>query len=112
MTEYTAEWRPNPYLQSGLVFNTPSSDVECYDQLWVPKVPSGRSHHAHSIYIDHQIVGNGGVKFALTDLCDIGKYVAQIIADPQTLNRHVLVYTDILDSAPSDTAVALENQGN
>ncbi|KAL2815113.1 isoflavone reductase family protein [Aspergillus granulosus] len=53
-------------------------DVGCYYQVWVPRVPSGC------------------VKFALTDLSDIGKYVAQIIADPRTLNKHVLAYTEVL----------------
>jgi hypothetical protein len=36
------------------------------------------------------------VRFALTDLSDIGKYVAQIVADPRTVNRHVLAYTEVL----------------
>ena len=48
------------------------------------------------IYIDHRIVGDGNVKFALTDLLDIGKYVAQIVADPRTINRRVLAYTEVL----------------
>lgn len=28
-------------------------------------------------------------------MADIGTYVAQIIADPRTLNRHVFVYTEV-----------------
>ena len=68
----------------------------CYYQVWVPKLPSGRSDHAHSPYIDHRIVGDGSVKFSLTDLSDIGKYVAQIVADPRTINKHVLAYTEVL----------------
>ena len=71
-------------------------DVGCWYQVWVPKVPSGQSDHAHMIYIDHRIVGDGNVKFALTDLLDIGKYVAQIVADPRTINRRVLAYTEVL----------------
>jgi nucleoside-diphosphate-sugar epimerase len=71
-------------------------DVGCWYQVWVPRVPSGRSDHAHSIYIDHRIVGDGSVRFALTDLSDIGKYVAQIVADPRTVNRRVLAYTEVL----------------
>ncbi|KAL2111863.1 hypothetical protein VUR80DRAFT_9156 [Thermomyces stellatus] len=70
-------------------------DVGCWFQVFVPKIPSGRSDHAHSIYIDHRIVGDGDQKFALTDMADIGTYVAQIIADPRTLNRHVFVYTEV-----------------
>lgn len=41
-------------------------------------------------------MGDGNVGFALTDMSDIGKYVAQIIADPRTINRHVLAYTEVL----------------
>ena len=36
------------------------------------------------------------MKFALTDMLDIGKYVAQIVADPRTINRRILAYTEIL----------------
>lgn len=64
--------------------------------MWVPKVPSGRTDHAHSVYIDHRIVGGGNIKFALTDLSDIGKYVSQVITDPRTINRWVLLYTEVL----------------
>jgi hypothetical protein len=71
-------------------------DVGCWYQVWVPKVLSGRTDHAHSPYIDHRIVGDGNVKFALTDMSDIGKYVAKIIADPRTINRRVLAYTEVL----------------
>lgn len=48
------------------------------------------------IYIDHRIVEGGNQKFALTDMADIGKYVAQIVSDPRTINRHVLAYTEVL----------------
>ncbi|KAJ0323728.1 hypothetical protein COL5a_008087 [Colletotrichum fioriniae] len=61
-----------------------------------PFVPSGRSDHAHSKYIDHRIVGDGDKRFAISDLNDIGIYVARIISDPRTLNKHVLAYSEIL----------------
>ena len=48
------------------------------------------------MYIDHRIVEGGNQKFALTDMEDIGKYVAQIVSDPRTLNKHVFAYTDVL----------------
>jgi hypothetical protein len=48
------------------------------------------------MYIDHRIVGDGKQEFALTDMVDVGTYVAQIISDPRTLNRHVFAYTEIL----------------
>lgn len=68
----------------------------CWHAVFVPKIPSGRSDGAHSIYIDHRIVGDGNQKFALIDLPDVGKYVAQIVADPRTINKHVFAYTDVL----------------
>ena len=37
---------------------------------------------------------SGEVKQALTDLRDIGKFVARIIADKRTLNRYVLVHSE------------------
>lgn len=43
-------------------------------------------------YIDHRIVEDGNQGFALTDMADVGKYVAQIIGDDRTLNRRVLAY--------------------
>lgn len=48
------------------------------------------------IYIDHRIVEDGNQKFALTDMADVGKYVAQIVSDPRTLNRRVFAYTEVL----------------
>ncbi|KAE8347225.1 hypothetical protein BDV24DRAFT_146772 [Aspergillus arachidicola] len=71
-------------------------DVGCWYSVFVPKVPSGRSDKAHMRYIDHRIVEDGNQKFALTDIADIGKYVAQIVADPRTINKHVFAYTEVL----------------
>jgi len=71
-------------------------DVGCWFQVFVPKVPSGRSDHAHSEYIDHRIVEDGNQKFALTDLADVGRYVARIVSDPSTINRRVFAYTELL----------------
>lgn len=71
-------------------------DVGCWFPVFVPKIPSGKSDGAHSIYIDHRIVNDGVQKFALTDMSDVGRYVAQIIADPRTVNKHVFAYTEVL----------------
>ncbi|GKZ36806.1 hypothetical protein AbraIFM66950_008038 [Aspergillus brasiliensis] len=71
-------------------------DVGCWFQAWVPKVPFGRSDHGHSRYIDHRIVGDGNQKFGLTDMGDIGTFVARMISDTRTLNRRVFVYTEVL----------------
>ncbi|KAF4832086.1 Isoflavone reductase-like protein TP7 [Colletotrichum tropicale] len=71
-------------------------DVRCWFQVFVPKIPSGKSDHAHMRYIDHRIVGDGNQKFAITDMADVGKYVAKIIGDDRTINRRVLAYTEVL----------------
>jgi hypothetical protein len=39
-----------------------------------------------------EIIGDGLRPSAITDLRDIGKYVARIIADPRTLNKMVFAY--------------------
>ncbi|KAB8255018.1 isoflavone reductase family protein [Aspergillus pseudonomiae] len=71
-------------------------DVGCWYSVFVPKVPSGKSDKAHVPHIDHRIVEDGNQKFALTDIADVGKYVAQIVADPRTINKHVFAYTKVL----------------
>ncbi|KNG89025.1 hypothetical protein ANOM_002411 [Aspergillus nomiae NRRL 13137] len=71
-------------------------DVGCWYSVFVPKVPSGKSDKAHMPYIDHRIVEDGNQKFALIDIADVGKYVAQIVADPRTINKHVFAYTEVL----------------
>lgn len=42
------------------------------------------------------IIGDGNTPSALTDLRDIGHYVARIIADPRTLNKMVFTYNELL----------------
>lgn len=41
------------------------------------------------------IPGDGNIPTALTDLADIGRYVARIIVDDRTLNRYVFVYNEL-----------------
>lgn len=62
----------------------------------MPQVPSWRADHAHFPYIDHRIVGDGSVRFALMNMTDAGRYVARIVADPRRINRHVLAYMEVL----------------
>ncbi|SPJ81735.1 related to Isoflavone reductase homolog P3 [Fusarium torulosum] len=69
-------------------------DVGWWYQLTLPRLPSGRADYAHSGAPD-TIVGDGNVLSALTDLRDVGKYVARIIADPQTLSRSVFAYSEL-----------------
>lgn len=73
-------------------------DVGCWFQVFVPKVPSGRTDEAHSAYVDHRIVGNGNQNFALTDMVDIENYVEQMILDPRTLNKRVFAYTEVIST--------------
>lgn len=72
-------------------------DIGCWFSVFVPRVPSGRSDHAHWDVIDHRIVDDGVQKFALIDESDIGKYVARIITDPRTINKHIFVYNEVLN---------------
>lgn len=42
-----------------------------------------------------RLIGDGNLASALTDLRDIGKYVARILVDPRTLNKLVFVYNEV-----------------
>jgi uncharacterized protein YbjT (DUF2867 family) len=42
------------------------------------------------------ILGDGNMKTALTDLRDIGPYVARIIIDDRTVNKYVFCYGQLL----------------
>lgn len=42
-----------------------------------------------------EIIGDGNTPTALTDLRDIGRYMARIILDPRTLNKMVLAYNEV-----------------
>jgi hypothetical protein len=44
---------------------------------------------------DYEIAGSGGVPSALTDLRDVGRFVAEIIGDDRTRNKFVLVYGEM-----------------
>ncbi|KAJ6130781.1 hypothetical protein N7512_003561 [Penicillium capsulatum] len=66
-------------------------DVGWWYQLSYPRLPSGRVDYAMTSGND-EIIGEGNVPTALTDLRDIGRFVALIIKDPRTLNKKVLAY--------------------
>jgi hypothetical protein len=42
-----------------------------------------------------EISGDGNTPSAITDLRDIGRYVAKIVADPRTLNKMVFAYNTV-----------------
>ncbi|KAH9216150.1 hypothetical protein DL95DRAFT_460444 [Leptodontidium sp. 2 PMI_412] len=69
-------------------------DVGWWYQMSLPAVPSGKLDHLLFFPIT-TITGSGNVECAMTDKRDIGRYVARIIADPQTLNRSVFLYNEI-----------------
>ncbi|KAK4212514.1 hypothetical protein QBC37DRAFT_191870 [Rhypophila decipiens] len=69
-------------------------DVGWWYQLSIPRLPSGRIDYALTM-TNSPIAGEGKVPSGLTDLRDVGKFVAKIIADPRTLNRMVFAYTKL-----------------
>ena len=69
-------------------------DVGFWYQVLLPRLASGRIDYALS-WTKLAVVGEGNVPSGMTDLRDIGKIVAKVIADPRTLNRMVFGYNKI-----------------
>lgn len=72
-----------------------SIDVGWWHQLTSPGVPSGRLNDALA-FPASEIFGNGEVPSAVTNVKDIGRFVARIIADERTLNKQVFAYGEVL----------------
>ncbi|OQV11301.1 hypothetical protein CLAIMM_15157 [Cladophialophora immunda] len=72
-------------------------DVGYWYQASFPELPSGKIDYAVS-FSQRGIPGDGNVFSALTDVRDIGKYVACIIRDERTLNKMVFVYNELWTS--------------
>ncbi|KAL1311476.1 hypothetical protein AAFC00_004418 [Neodothiora populina] len=71
-------------------------DVGWWYQLTIPRVPSGKTDYfSGSQDLFNILVGDGETHGALTDLLDIGRYVAAIIADDRTLNKYVFAHNEI-----------------
>ncbi|RBQ75691.1 hypothetical protein FVER14953_07235 [Fusarium verticillioides] len=70
-------------------------DIGYWYQLMLPRLPSGRVDYALPITLGG-IPGDGNTPCAFTDLPDIGRWVARIIADPRTLNKMVFAYNTVL----------------
>ncbi|CVL01650.1 related to Isoflavone reductase homolog P3 [Fusarium proliferatum] len=70
-------------------------DIGYWYQLMLPRLPSGRIDYALPITLGG-IPGDGDTPCAFTDLPDIGRWVARIIADPRTLNKMVFAYNTVL----------------
>ncbi|KAJ6142771.1 hypothetical protein N7471_002224 [Penicillium samsonianum] len=71
-------------------------DVGWWFQVAVPRVPSGRVDYAVMNPDANAIIGDGDQLSGLTDLRDVGRYVARIIVDPRTLNKMVFAYNELL----------------
>ncbi|KAL4734055.1 hypothetical protein BDV11DRAFT_66688 [Aspergillus similis] len=70
-------------------------DIGWWYQLAYPRLESGKLDYAMTTS-NNEIVGDGNTPLALTDLRDIGRYVARIIADDRTLNKMVFAYNTVL----------------
>lgn len=70
-------------------------DVGWWFQISIASIPSGRTQYALTVP-GNTIAGGENVASAMTDLRDIGHYVARIIADSRTLNKAVLTYNEVL----------------
>ncbi|KAJ7621751.1 hypothetical protein DFH06DRAFT_1060064 [Mycena polygramma] len=70
-------------------------DVGFWYQLSFPVLPSGRVDYA-SVVPNIEVHCDGNMPTMLTDLRDIGPFVARIIKDPRTLNQSVIAYGEVL----------------
>ena len=70
-------------------------DIGYWYQLMLPRLPSGRIDYALPLTLGG-IAGDGNTPCAFTDLHDVGRWVARIIADPRTLNRMIFAYNAVL----------------
>ncbi|KAK1544905.1 isoflavone reductase [Colletotrichum paranaense] len=70
-------------------------DVGWWYQISLPRLASGRIDAVASPFYNW-IAGDGSVLSGMTDLRDVGKYVARIIADPRTLNHRVFAFTELM----------------
>lgn len=69
-------------------------DVGWWYQISFPALPSGKIDYAVGIP-GQSIPADGNVPSALTDLRDIGPYVARVIKDERAVNKQVLVYNEM-----------------
>ncbi|KAJ5416621.1 isoflavone reductase family protein [Penicillium crustosum] len=71
-------------------------DVGFWYQISFPTIPSGRVDYATPITPNVTIHHDGEAPNFLTDLRDIGRFVARIATDDRTLNQYVYTYGDVL----------------
>ncbi|OJJ83122.1 aromatic alcohol reductase [Aspergillus glaucus CBS 516.65] len=70
-------------------------DVGWWYQLSYPRLESGRVDYAMTT-ANNELVGDGDIPTAITDLRDIGRYMARIILDDRTLNKMVFAYNTVV----------------
>ena len=65
-------------------------------QITIPALDPSKAYYPHPAFVESLKIkyGTGNVKTAVTDLRDVGKFVARIIADERTLNRYVFCWTE------------------
>ncbi|KAF7330967.1 Isoflavone reductase family protein [Mycena venus] len=71
-------------------------DVGYGYQISFPMLSFGRVDYASMLTPNIEIQGDGDMPTILTDLHDIGCFVALIIKNPCTLNKFVVAYGDVL----------------
>ncbi|KAJ6552935.1 isoflavone reductase family protein [Mycena capillaripes] len=71
-------------------------DVGYWYQISFPTIPSGRIDYAAVLKPKVTIHGDGTTPTMITDLRDIGRFVALIIKDARTLNKSVFTYGEVL----------------
>jgi uncharacterized protein YbjT (DUF2867 family) len=69
-------------------------DVGWWYQIAFPMLPSGKINYAQSLPVE-ELYGTGEQKSALTDLRDVGRYVARIIQDDRTIDKYVFCYNEL-----------------
>lgn len=70
-------------------------DVGWWFQNSLPKLPSGKTDSVGPMPMQ-VIPADGNVLMGLTDLRDIGYFTARIISDPNTVNKHVFAFSEVL----------------
>lgn len=74
-------------------------DVAWWYQNLPYRVPSGRTDYIVVPPMDDaRLWGDGSNPIAFADIHSIGPHAARILADPQTINKHVHVYDQVLTS--------------
>ncbi|KAK3078152.1 hypothetical protein LTS18_008318, partial [Coniosporium uncinatum] len=71
-------------------------DVGTWYQISFPSLPSGRVDYASFVAGNFTIHADGKAPKILTDLRDIGRFVAKIVKDERTLNKRVYTAGDVL----------------